>query len=130
MGEKLLDENGFTDFGYIKKGFSAHPKVDPDNGDIYNIGLNMGAFDVYRMNKDFKLIAQNQAKLRVTQSIHDCCLAGDYLVVFECPIKVDIWKFLKGNFFFKCVSPDYEFAKTIAFIFKKDNLELVKRIEL
>ena len=82
----------------------------------------MGAFDIYRMTKDFKLLAQNQVKLRVTQSIHDCCLAGDYLVVFECPIKIDLWKLAKGKSFLNCMSPDYDFAKTVAFIFKKDNL--------
>ena len=52
-----MTENRFSDFGFIKKGFSAHPKIDPDNGDIYNIGLHMGTVDIYRMSKDFKLLA-------------------------------------------------------------------------
>lgn len=48
------------------------------------------------MSKDFKLIASNTVKLRTAQSIHDCCLAGDYIVVFENPLKADMWKMLKG----------------------------------
>ena len=96
MSEKELKEKDFTNFGFVQKGFSAHPKIDPDNGDIYNIGFNMGTFDVWRMTKDFKLIAKNNIKLRVNQSIHDCCLAGDYLVVFENPLKLDMWKLMKA----------------------------------
>lgn len=90
----------------------------------------MGNFDIYRMSKDFKLLAENSMKLRVPQSLHDCCLAGDFLVVFECPIKVDVCKLLMGNFFYKCIAPDYEFGKTIVFIFDKKNLQLVRKLEL
>lgn len=74
------------------------------------------------MTKDFKLLSQNTTKLRVPQSIHDCCLAGDYLIVFECPLKLDYWKFLKGNFGPKCYSVDYNNGKTIAYIYNKQNL--------
>lgn len=71
------------------------------------------------MTKDFKLLAKNTIKLRVPQSIHDCCLAGNYLIVFECPVKLDLWKLVKGNFGPKCSSADYEFGKTIVHIFNK-----------
>lgn len=64
MDEKSMIERGFNDFGFIKNSFSAHPKIDPDNGDIYNVGFNTNTFDVYRISKDFKLIAKNTAKLR------------------------------------------------------------------
>lgn len=37
---KLEDQKGFSNFGWIQGGFSAHPKVDPENADIYNIGTN------------------------------------------------------------------------------------------
>jgi all-trans-8'-apo-beta-carotenal 15,15'-oxygenase len=125
-----MTENDFTSFGFLEKGFSAHPKIDPDNGDIYNIGFNMGSFDIFRMNKDFKLIAKNNAKLKINQSIHDCCLAGDYLVAFENPLKIDMWKLLKAYEPLKCYSVDYNYGKTIVHIFKKENLELVKRMEI
>lgn len=117
-----MNEKGFEDFGFIRKGFSAHPKVDSDNGDIFNIGFNANTFDVYRMTKDFKLLAKNTTKLRVPQSIHDCCLAGDYLIVFECPVKLDMWKFVKGYFGPKCYSADFNYGKTIAHIYNKVNL--------
>lgn len=80
------------------------------------------------MTNQFKLLAKNTIKLRIPQSIHDCCLAGDYLIVFECPVKLDMWKLLKGYFALKCYSFDYDYGKTVAYIFKKQNLELVKKI--
>ncbi len=79
----------------------------------------MQKMDIYRMSKEFKLIAKNSVKLRVNQSIHDCCLAGDYLVVFECPVKADLWMLIRGYFAPKCFSIDYEYGKTIVHIFKK-----------
>ncbi len=71
------------------------------------------------MTKDLKLIAKNSIKLRIPQSIHDCCLAGDYLVVFECPVKVDLWKLIKGHFAVECYSADYNYGKTIVYILNK-----------
>lgn len=97
MSEKELKEKDFINFGFVQKCFSAHPKIDPDNGEIYNIGFNMGTFDVWRMTEDFKLIAKNNIKQRIIQSIHDFCLAGDYLIVFENPLKVDMWKLMKAE---------------------------------
>jgi hypothetical protein len=41
----------------------------------------MQTMDVFRADKNLKLIKKNSIKLRIAQSIHDCCLAGDYLVV-------------------------------------------------
>jgi all-trans-8'-apo-beta-carotenal 15,15'-oxygenase len=130
MEEKTMNEEDFDDFGFVQKGFSAHPKIDPDNGDIFNIGFNIGTCDLYRMSKDLKLICKNSFKTRIKQSIHDCCLAGDYFVVFECPISMNMWKFAKGYPSLNCYAFDYQDGKTIAYIYKKDTLEFVKRIEL
>jgi carotenoid cleavage dioxygenase-like enzyme len=69
-----------------------------------------------------KLIAKNSVKLRIPQSIHDCCLAGNYLIAFECPMKFNFMKFLRGNYALKCYSTDYDYGKTNVWIFKKDNL--------
>ena len=80
MEEKSIGEKNLTKFGFVRNRFLAHPKIDPENRDVYNIGFNLDTFDVYRMDNELKLIAQNNVKLRVRQTIHDCCLAGDYLV--------------------------------------------------
>ncbi len=128
MEEKTINEHGFKDLGFIEKAYSAHPKVDPDNGDIFNIGFNGDSFNVYRISKDLKLIAKNTVKQRIPQSIHDCCLAGDYLVVFENPLKINLCSILKGDNFLKWFAVDYNYGKTIVYILKKENLEFVKKI--
>jgi carotenoid cleavage dioxygenase-like enzyme len=53
--EDLKDE-GFSDFGWIKSAYSAHPKVDPDNGDIYNIGMSPPMINIMKSTKDMKKI--------------------------------------------------------------------------
>jgi carotenoid cleavage dioxygenase-like enzyme len=78
--------------------------------------------EVYKMTSELKLLAKNSVKLRIPQSIHDCCLAGDYLFVFECPVKFNVWKLLKGYHALNCFSMDYDYGKVNAYIFSKDTL--------
>lgn len=70
---KALD---FDTFGFIEFGFQAHPRIDPKNHEIFNIGFDQDKHHVYRMSKDFKLIAENTVTLRAMQSIHDFVIAG------------------------------------------------------
>ena len=46
-----LKNEGFSDFGWITSAFSAHPKVDPTNGDIYNVGMSLPHFSIMRATK-------------------------------------------------------------------------------
>lgn len=102
--------------------FSAHPKVDPTNGDIYNIGMNYPNFNIMRATKEMKKICETTGKLREIQSIHDFCLAGDFLVIFEGPIRFNLKDLLWGNkFFFNCLSFD-EQLPTLVHIYSKENL--------
>lgn len=52
MKKQNLETIGSNNFGWIDSGFSAHPKVDPDNGDIYNIGNNIPHQYLMKMNKN------------------------------------------------------------------------------
>ena len=99
LNKKNGESIGHKDFGWINTGYSAHPKVDPDNGDIYNIGTD---FDKWTLtlshcNKEMKLIKKEIMKLRSSQSIHDFCLAGDYIVIFECSMNLSVWNLLFGS---------------------------------
>jgi carotenoid cleavage dioxygenase-like enzyme len=62
--EGTLIDKGFSNLDFIKKGFSEHPKVDPVNGDIFNIGFRNNKLDLYRITKDLKLITSNTVDLR------------------------------------------------------------------
>ena len=63
--------------------YSAHYKVDPETLELYNFGMgsNPKQLHVYKHTSDMKLLLTNQISLRDLQSIHDCTLAGDYLVI-------------------------------------------------
>ena len=81
---------------WIKTCYSAHPKIDPANQDIYNIGSDFKNWTITlsHCSKDMKLIKSTTMKLKNMQSIHDFCLAGDYIVIFESSMNVDKWKLL------------------------------------
>ncbi len=52
MRKEDMQEIGFTDFnGGIKIGFAAHPKIDPDNGDIINIGFEPPNSSIMKFDK-------------------------------------------------------------------------------
>ena len=101
MKKKDLKTIGFSDFGWISGAYSAHPKVDPDNGDIFNLGTNFkeSTVTISRTTKDMKLICSKNFKLRSVQSIHDICLAGDYIVIFESSISLSVKKLLVSTAF-------------------------------
>jgi carotenoid cleavage dioxygenase-like enzyme len=52
MKKNNLDSIGFTNFNWIKSRFSAHYKCDPENGDIFNIGLNAPFTKIMKCNKN------------------------------------------------------------------------------
>lgn len=85
-----LENIGFSNFGWINSAFSAHPKVDPENGDIFNIGMSLPNMNIMRATKKMEKICETPFKLREMQSIHDFCLAGDFLVIFEAPVRFSL----------------------------------------
>jgi len=64
LKKKDLKSEGFSNYGWITSAFSAHPKVDPDNGDIFNIGMDLPNIRIMRATKDMKKICENSLKLR------------------------------------------------------------------
>ena len=52
MQKKDLKEIEYTDCnGGIRIGFAAHAKIDPDNGDIFNIGFEPPHSSIMKFNK-------------------------------------------------------------------------------
>ncbi len=110
--------------------FSAHPKVDPETGLIYNIGFNSRRIlNVMKCDKYGRLIHRNQIKLNTNHGfIHDCCLAGKYLLFFNCPFNTNILPFILRR---KPLLDSLEWDKnkpTEIVIVDKDSLELVSKV--
>lgn len=71
--------------------YSAHPKRDPQSGEIYNFGITFGAsatLQVYRSDRHGKLLRRTRIPLPGTPLIHDFVLAGRYLVFLIPPVRI------------------------------------------
>ena len=114
--------------------YIAHPKVDPKDGNIYSIGkdsMNPKILHLYKSEpNEGKIILHNKIKFDSEALLnHDCCLAGDYLIVTLMPIKLNVLPMiLKLKTFAECLTFDKNLPNKIAIIDKK-TLNLVKTIE-
>ncbi|HEY9768682.1 MAG TPA: carotenoid oxygenase family protein [Coleofasciculaceae cyanobacterium] len=113
-----------------KQPFSAHPKVDPVTGNIFNHGIGAGAnatLNLYRCNSTGKLEQQNSHTLSGLPLIHDFCFAGEYLVFLVSPVRVNLLPILLGQ---KSYSDALEWKPELGteiLIFDRDSLSLISR---
>lgn len=73
--------------------YSAHPKVDPKTGEIYNFGVSVGlktTLHLYRSNSQGKIIQTGEVPLDGLPLIHDFVLAGRYLIFMIPPVRVNL----------------------------------------
>ncbi len=71
--------------------YSAHPKVDPVSGHIYNFGISIGLqpqLNLYESDRSGKIIKSSQTKLPRLTTVHDFLLVGRYLVFCLPPIEI------------------------------------------
>jgi carotenoid cleavage dioxygenase-like enzyme len=72
--------------------YSAHPKVDPQTGEIFNFGVSLGAnakLNLYRSDRTGNLKQQNSLTLSGLPLIHDFVLAGRYLIFCVPPVRIN-----------------------------------------
>ena len=111
-----------------KQPFSAHPKVDPVTGNIFNYGIGAGAnatLYLYRCDRTGKLEQQNSHSLSGLPLIHDFCFAGEYLVFLVSPVRVNLAPIVLGQ---KSYSDAMEWKPSLGteiLIFDRDDLSLV-----
>jgi all-trans-8'-apo-beta-carotenal 15,15'-oxygenase len=71
--------------------YSAHPKVDPVSGQIYNFGISIGVqpkLNLYQSDRSGKIIKFTQTKLPRLTTVHDFLMVGQYLVFCIAPIEI------------------------------------------
>jgi len=113
-----------------KQPFSAHPKVDPVTGNIFNYGVGAGVnavLNLYRCDPTGKLEQQNAHTLSGLPLIHDFCFAGQYLVFLVSPVRVSIPSVALGQ---KSYSDALEWQPELGteiLIFDRDDLSLISR---
>lgn len=83
----------------LQYNFSAHPKIDPNTGEIYNFGVTPGKptkLHLYRCDKTGKIIQQNSIALSGSPLIHDFVLTKKYLVFLISPVRVKLLPVIMG----------------------------------
>jgi all-trans-8'-apo-beta-carotenal 15,15'-oxygenase len=93
-----LDTRGVEDFGGTVKAFSAHPRIDPDTGELFNFGLDYGPRNIltpYRLHRGavtkLPAVALPHALMN-----HDFVLTEHFLVFCLGPVLASPIKFLLG----------------------------------
>lgn len=129
-----LETKGEDNLDFLKSNqpWSAHPKIDPDTGNIYNFGVtvsNHGILNIYQCNCQGKLIKQTATKLIGFPLIHDFVMAGDYLIFFVSPVRINLLSVISG---LKSYSDSMSWKPELGtqiLVFNKHDLSLISRGE-
>ena len=89
--------------------FSAHPKQDPESGELFNIGLKIGlepSLEVYKCSADRLLLERTGIPLADITFVHDFAITREYVVLIIPPwscstsgLATSLWKGALGQFF-------------------------------
>ena len=125
-----LETKGVDCLGNLsdKKSFSAHPKVDPDTGEVFNFGVTAGlnaTLNLYRCDRTGNVRQQNTFSLTGVPLIHDFVLAGQYLVFLVSPVRLNLTQVLFGKKSFSDAMEWKPELGTEILIFDKKTLSLV-----
>ena len=112
--------------------FSAHPKCDPKTGEIFNFGIIPGLnFDLnlYRSDSTGKIVQKSALQLNGILLVHDFVLAGQYLVFFLPPVRINLLPAALGLRSFSQAMEWKPELGTQILIFDRQTLSLVARSE-
>uniref|UniRef100_A0A832M3J7 Dioxygenase n=1 Tax=Oscillatoriales cyanobacterium SpSt-402 TaxID=2282168 RepID=A0A832M3J7_9CYAN len=129
---KTLETIGLDDLGGLNgRSFSAHPKRDPKTGEIYNFGVVIGqqtTLQLYRSSPNGNLRQENSVPLSGVPLIHDCAIAGRYLIFCIPPVRIQILPVLARLKSFSDAMAWQPTQGTEMLVVDRDTLEVVSRI--
>lgn len=131
---QTLKTRGIDDLGVLEAGapFSAHPKVDPKTGEIFNFGVAPGLptkLRVYKSDSTGKIIRQNSISLDGLPLVHDFVMAGQYLVFFVPPVRVNLLPVAAGLSSYSDAMQWQADQATQVIVLERETLSLVSRSE-
>ncbi|MBD2361619.1 carotenoid oxygenase family protein [Anabaena minutissima FACHB-250] len=129
---ETLETQGLDNLGGLDQGvpYSAHPKVDPHTGEIFNFGVTPSInaiLNIYKSDFTGKILQKAKFTLEGFPVIHDFVLAGQYLIFFAPPVQINIFPVLFG---FKTYSDSMKWqpeSGTEILVFDRETLTLVSR---
>lgn len=131
---ETLETWGQDDLGGLQATlpYSAHPKRDRLTGDIFNFGISPGlnaTLNIYKSDATGKIKQKTAVTLDGVPLVHDFVLAGQYLVFFVPPVRLNALPLLVGlSNYSDCL--EWQPSKGTQFlIFDRETLSLVSRGE-
>lgn len=129
-----LETQGFDNLTHLEASapYSAHPKVDPKTGEIFNFGIVAGLkaiLRVYKSDRTGSIIQQNSVQLDGLPLVHDFAFSGQYLIFFVPPVRVNLLPAAIGLSSFSDALQWQPSKATQILIFDRDTLNLVSRSE-
>lgn len=112
--------------------YSAHPKCDAQTGEIFNFGVSPGnnaKLNIYKSDRTGKITKKTEFPLDGIPLIHDFVLAGQYLVFFVPPVRVNPLPLLLGLSSYSDASEWQPQLGTQVLVFDRNSLSLVSRTE-
>ncbi|WP_156448295.1 carotenoid oxygenase family protein [Mycobacterium sp. NAZ190054] len=88
-----LDTVGhYTYGGVLPGGITAHPRIDPITGElvVFRYGIDRPYLTWSVVAADGRARAEQVVELDAPHMIHDCVITERYLVIFICPVVIDL----------------------------------------
>lgn len=129
---ETLETQGLDNLEGLDKGlpYSAHPKVDPHTGEIFNFGLTPSVnaiLNIYKSDYTGKILQTAKFTLAGFPAMHDFVLAGQYLIFFASPVRINVFPVLFGfSTYSDCMKWQPELGTEIL-VFDRETLTLVSR---
>jgi all-trans-8'-apo-beta-carotenal 15,15'-oxygenase len=127
-----LQTLGKEDLGGLASGqsYSAHPKVDPITGEIFNFAVGINSqLHLYKSDASGRIKQKNCFKLSGLPLIHDFVLTGRYLVFFVPPVRVNLLTAVLGIESYSDAMRWKPQLGTQILIFDRETLQLVSHSE-
>jgi carotenoid cleavage dioxygenase len=100
----------YSDFGgTLTTSFTAHPKRDPDTGELHAIVYAPGreAVDYVVVGTDGRVRKSVDVKLPGSPMVHDCAITERYVLIFDLPVTFKLSHMEKGAPFPYAWDPEY-----------------------
>lgn len=131
---QTLETCSEDDLGYLTKGlsYSAHCKQDGNTGEIFNFGVTPALnaiLNIYKSDSTGKIIKTATYQLEGVPLIHDFVLAGQYLIFFISPVRLNLWPVLLGTSNYSDSLEWLPQLGTQIIVFDRESLSLVSQGE-
>lgn len=131
---QTLETRGLDNLDGLDQGtpYSAHPKCDPETGEIFNFGVTPGInakLNLFKSDRTGKIIQKSSFILHGFPVVHDFVMAGQYLVFFIPPVRINLLPIAIGLSSFSNGMEWKPQLGTQILIFDRETLSLVSRNE-